>query len=367
MDSRDRVEELPVISRSEDKMIWSGTMSGTFKVSSVAELIRTHYKKVVWVNQVWHPVLHPTTANNVWKLVRGICATYEKIQGKGFSLASKCYLYGKQTENLEHILWFFNFSQLICKWLGGIFLFCNPESYEDVMKFTKHKNSVGKEVWILAASITMMEIWFLRNIIIFDEEKVDIVSLKQRIKQLTKDCSIRMTGYMWDCNYDYQVLRNFDFGRRPTKIQRIIEVKFKLPEENQVLICCDGASRSNPGLAGYGFVCRSSSCEFIYAGSTGIGIATKFLDEIMAVIGSAYWAVQNGKLNIIIYSDSYAAVQAYRKGKLPWFFQVRWEGIRSSLNNVQVDHNVREINFTTDSFSKKRSRPGEGCMPEVSA
>ncbi|XP_026383854.1 uncharacterized protein LOC113279375 [Papaver somniferum] len=264
-----RVEELPVISRSEDKMIWSGTMSGTFTVSSAAELIRNHYNKFV----------------------------------------------------------------------------CD--------EIFKAQSSVVKEVWILFASITMMEIWFLRNRIVLDEEKVDSVGLKQRIKQLTKDYSIRMTRYMWDCNYDYQVLRNFDLGRRPTKIQRIIEVKFKLPEENQVLICYDGASRRNPGLAGYGFVYRSSSGEFIYAESTGIGIASNFLAEIMEVIGSAEWAVQNGKLNIIICSNSYVVVQAYMTGKLPWFFQVRWERIRSSLNNVQVDHNVREINFIDDSFAKR--------------
>ncbi|XP_026416499.1 uncharacterized protein LOC113311932 [Papaver somniferum] len=75
-----QVNELPIISRQEDKRIWFGTMSGEFTISSAVELIRLHYNKVDWAKNVWNSVLHPIITSNVWKLVRDICATDEKMQ-----------------------------------------------------------------------------------------------------------------------------------------------------------------------------------------------------------------------------------------------------------------------------------------------
>lgn len=57
----------------------------------------------------------------------------------------------------------------------------------------------------------------------------------------------------------------------------MIECRFSLPDENSILICCDGASRDNPGMSGYGFMVR-------YAESGGLGLATNHLAEVFAVI-----------------------------------------------------------------------------------
>ncbi|XP_026403781.1 uncharacterized protein LOC113299070 [Papaver somniferum] len=328
-------------------------MSGDFTVDSAVECIREHYQKVTWARHVWHPILHPSTASNVWKIVRGICSTDEKRKSKGFSLASKCYMCDVDSDNLEHILWFCNFSQIIWKWLGGIFLFCNPESYEDVMNFAKNKNGAVRDIWLLVASITMMEIWFLRNRICFEEEKVNLGNLKRRIKQYTKDCAVRIKSYMWECSYDYMVFKNFDLKHQPIKHQRIIEVSFFLPATDQILICCDGSSRGNPGAAGYGFVCRDEIGGCIYVEATGLGIATNYIAELMAITGAAEWAIQNNKLNVCFNSDSKAAVSAYMSGRLPWFMQVRWKRLKELLHNIKFVHSLREVNFSADSMAKK--------------
>ncbi|XP_026378873.1 uncharacterized protein LOC113273353 [Papaver somniferum] len=83
-----QVNELPIISRQDDRRIWSGTMSGEFIVSSTVEVIILHYTKVDWAKNVWHPVLHPITTSNVWKLVMGVCATDEKMQAKGLGITT---------------------------------------------------------------------------------------------------------------------------------------------------------------------------------------------------------------------------------------------------------------------------------------
>ncbi|XP_026458687.1 uncharacterized protein LOC113359235 [Papaver somniferum] len=348
-----QVEELPVLSKTKDTRVWTGTMSGEFTIHSVVECFREHYQKVTWARHVWHPTLHPTTASNVWKIVRGICSTNEKRKSKGYSLASKCYMCGVDSDNLEHILWFCNFSQIIWKWLGGIFLFCNPESYEDVMNFAKNKSGAVKDIWLLVASITMMEIWFLRIRICFEEEKVNLGNFKRRIIQYTKDCAVRIKSYMWECSYDYMVFKNFDLKHQPIKPQRIIEVSFFLPARDQILICCDGSSRGNPGAAGYGFVCRDEMGGCIYAEATGLGIATNYIAELMAITGAAEWDIQNNKLDICINSDFKAAVSAYMSGRLPWFMQVRWKRLKELLHNIKLVHSLREVNFSADSMAKK--------------
>lgn len=69
-----QVEELPVIENFEDKRVWTGTLSGEFSVSSATERIRSHCDKEEWAKKIWHHVLHPTTASNVWIIgKRNLC------------------------------------------------------------------------------------------------------------------------------------------------------------------------------------------------------------------------------------------------------------------------------------------------------
>ncbi|XP_026378825.1 uncharacterized protein LOC113273297 [Papaver somniferum] len=117
------------------------------------------------------------------------------------------------------------------------------------------------------------------------------------------------------------VYKYFDLKNQPIKVKKIITVRFFLPARNQTLICCDGASRGNPGVAGYGFVCRDDQGGFIYAEAKGLGIATNYIAEIMAIAGAAEW--------------------------------VRWRRIKELLSNIQFVHSMREVNLSIDSMAKK--------------
>ncbi|XP_026449278.1 uncharacterized protein LOC113349515 [Papaver somniferum] len=132
-------------------------------------------------------------------------------------------------------------------------------------------------------------------------------------------------------NYDFMIFKYFELKNQPIKIQIIVEIRFHLPEINQALICYDGASRGNPGVAVYGFICRGDHGEIIYVEAKGLDIANNFIAEVMAIIGAAEWAVQNSKFNICINSDSNATIKAYISGKLPWICQVRWNRIKQLL------------------------------------
>ncbi|XP_026451639.1 uncharacterized protein LOC113351959 [Papaver somniferum] len=237
--------ELPVIDNKEDRRIWSATTSGKFTVASASDCIRKKYHSVHWAKIVWHKSVHPNVSSNVWKIVRGVVPSYENMKKKKFQLASRCPFCKKEEENMEHILWFCDFSEIIWNWLGGIFQFTNPKSLKDILKFAKHKSPAIKDLWRVAALVTLKEIWFLRNKIVYEEEQLNISTLKQRILRFTKESDVRMIGNMWNSTYDLQLLKFFGLNCRRVKLTKITEIYFHLPNPPIILLCCDGASRGS--------------------------------------------------------------------------------------------------------------------------
>ncbi|XP_026378367.1 uncharacterized protein LOC113272784 [Papaver somniferum] len=162
------INELPVLGGGEDRRIWTHTISGEFNVASVVEAIREKFPKMQWKTQVWHPSIHPNISSNIWKLVSGICATYENLKKRKVQLASRCCFCKKKEENKEHLLWFCYLSEIIWKWLGNMFNFINPKSFEESLKITKNKSPAIKEVWRAASFITMRELLFTRNKLLYE-------------------------------------------------------------------------------------------------------------------------------------------------------------------------------------------------------
>ncbi|XP_026378770.1 uncharacterized protein LOC113273233 [Papaver somniferum] len=158
---------------------------------------------------------------------------------------------------------------------------------------------------------------------------------------------------MWDRSHDYMIFKYFEIKKQPIKLQRVVELRFCLPEVHQILIYCDGASFANPRAAGMEFVCKGENGEFIYAESRGLGTTTNFIAEIMAIIGAAERAVENNSFDICIQSDSNATITAYTSGKIPCIVQARWQRIRMLFRRIQLVHSMREINSSADVMARK--------------
>ncbi|KAI3953138.1 hypothetical protein MKW92_045697 [Papaver armeniacum] len=107
------------------------------------------------------------------------------------------------------------------------------------------------------------------------------------------------------------------------KIPKIIECHFQLPNENTILLCCDGASRGNPGISGYGFFIRNFSGQFMAAESGGLGITKKIVAKVMGTLCALEWAAQHNKLRVIVDSDSNASMSVFSNNNLPWFVLAR--------------------------------------------
>ncbi|XP_026417441.1 uncharacterized protein LOC113312923 [Papaver somniferum] len=128
---------------------------------------------------------------------------------------------------------------------------------------------------------------------------------------------------------------------------------FKLPGRGKILICCDGASKGNPGNAGMVFVARNEDGGCLGASSGGLGIATNYLDEVMALVVAGEWAVKKRYKNVCFSLDSKAVLLAFSNGRIPWIVVNKWNKIRKYISRITFTHSYREINFFADKMDKQ--------------
>ncbi|XP_026419884.1 uncharacterized protein LOC113315849 [Papaver somniferum] len=140
----------------------------------------------------------------------------------------------------------------------------------------------------------------------------------------------------------------------------IKEVYFQLPKQGKLLLCCDDASRGNPGYAGYGFVGRLSSGDFLIAISGGLGISTNYYAEIFAILMAGEWAIHHGFKDLVFRTDSQAVINAFQSNNLLWFAITRWENICVEVISWSFKHSYREVNFSADKVAKRGALLGRG-------
>ncbi|XP_026455195.1 uncharacterized protein LOC113356302 [Papaver somniferum] len=163
--------------------------------------------------------------------------------------------------------------------------------------------------------------------------------------------------------YDLQILSFSGIKYKQTYNCNITELYFSLPELPKILICCDGASKGNPGEAGYGFVARNGGTgEFLIAVAGGLGVATYYFAELMAVICAGEWALQNGHREVVFQSDSKSAILGFQNNNLSWFISARWNIIIDSIRSIEFAHSYREINFSVDQMEKEGSGLNMGIV-----
>ncbi|XP_026459308.1 uncharacterized protein LOC113359968 [Papaver somniferum] len=317
------INELPVVDGKKDRKIWIWSKTGEFTVASAMNCIGKKFPEKYWSKKIWKKTFHPSISSNLWKILRGVWSTDENMRRKGLNLASRCSFCKMAEENTEHILWYCNFSERIWQWLGGMFSFFNPISIDEILSLAYSKSPAIKEIWKTDAFITMKKICFLRNRAVFDDIQPNAKELKLRISQCTKE---------YEESEACQDTGNFG---------------------DQILLCCDGAARNNPGEAGYGFVGRDSYGTVLIAVAGGMGITTNFMAEVYAIINACEWAISKGFLKICIRSDSKAAITSFSFNKVPWYVLTRWNRITEMLISCQFIHSYREVNFSADDLAKR--------------
>ncbi|XP_026442507.1 uncharacterized protein LOC113342061 [Papaver somniferum] len=145
-----------------------------------------------------------------------------------------------------------------------------------------------------------------------------------------------MKGCMLNRVEDLEILVFFRVKCRTVKMLEPVECLWQPPMQNQLLLCCDGASRGNPGVAGAGVVARNSACEVVGA---------------IILIGLD-WEVQWGYRDFLVRTDSMSVITALEGDNIPWFARQRWYEAKVKFDSIQLVHTFREANFAADKMAK---------------
>ncbi|XP_026447851.1 uncharacterized protein LOC113348338 [Papaver somniferum] len=245
-----------------------------------------------------------------------------------------------------HTLWQCNFSVEIWSWLGSMFGFKNPNSFEDICVAAKHKSPIIKEIWMTAACATMKDLWFQRNKQLFEEVQPNCNAFKCRIYKEVQEGSYRMKGNQWSQEYDFQVLSFFKIGDRKIRFNCIKEIYWTAPATEFTLYCCAGVSFGDPGKAGVGIISRDCRSQVIGTLTGGLGIAPTFIADEFAILCAIEWAALKESTKIIIQSNSIVAIEMFKIGNIPRYIKERWLKVIDMFEKVELTHCIKEVNFS---------------------
>ncbi|XP_026428517.1 uncharacterized protein LOC113324413 [Papaver somniferum] len=199
-------------------------------------------------------------------------------------MSTMCRLCRKSCETLSHITWHCRVARRIWAWVDGIFKLDPNEDLVDSYKAAKGQSRMIKNLWLVANLAIVTELWKLRNKSYFDNMVVQWLGFKGRVYQVIRDNSITMKGHMHNTLEELRILNYFKVQHRSCKTSTPIEISWTPPNQDEIMICCDGASVGNPSQAGSGVVFRDASSEVLGVLCVGLGWQTNFYAEVCAII-----------------------------------------------------------------------------------
>ncbi|XP_026396011.1 uncharacterized protein LOC113290645 [Papaver somniferum] len=210
-----------------------------------------------------------------------------------------------------------------------------------------------QDLWLLANCLLKSELWALRNKAVFEQKKPNWSMFYRRVLKLIQDYSVKLKRNMKFCVEEMRIMDYFRVLHRRIKLHQPVECYWVPPNEDEIILCCDGAARGNSGVEGEGVVARDASCNVFGAMSIGLGVTTNFLEELYGIITGLEWAIRWGVRRVFIRFDSSSVIEAFRNSNLPWFSRQRWLDINRNYESIRFIHTYREANFAADSMDKK--------------
>ncbi|XP_026443385.1 uncharacterized protein LOC113343412 [Papaver somniferum] len=312
------LESLPRRHTGSDRKIWMPDLKGLFSVKSARELVRMRYPVLEETNLLWKSVVHPSLAVQNWKFVRGACATLDKVKSRfKIALPSRCSVCQIEEESLEHVLRSCSAANRAWHWLAGIFHIIPHYNLLAANKEAKERSRMVKDLWLVSILVLRSELCYQRNKMVYEKKKPCWTFFKKRVFNLIHEYSARMTGYMFNKVEDLEILNFFRVKCRRVKMLEPVECFWQPHMHNLLLLCCDGASRGNPGVAGAGVVARNSAWEVVGAMCVGLGIISNYMAELYSILIGLEWAVQWGYRDVLVRTDSSSVITALEGDYIP--------------------------------------------------
>jgi len=148
-------------------------------------------------------------------------------------------------------------------------------------------------------------------------------------------------------------------------------------DPNSFKLKFDGASKGNPGPAGYGSVIRNNEGRILGVQWRNIGINTNNITELEGLIMGVQWVIQKGWKPLIIEGDSKLIITMARKIQLGqkatkagnnWRMEARLENLAIIIGSgltLSFKHALRSANKVADVLANMGVRGDRVRLEEV--
>ena len=278
------------INRESDKLRWGYKQAGNFSIKEATFLLnsrREEERDPKW-RKLWSANLWPKVTLFLWLLLRKKLLTWENLRGRGVIGLSICVMCSSEEETSNHLLDVCEITDRL--WERGRDVFkrsarikgCPNKTIENWPR-KPYKNEILNRMWELFPGFLMWEVWKERNQRIFEGKYKREEDLFNRVKAHIKE-TLRNSKWSTDDlqanveeriilnEWDIQAIRDFPFQTKAARRISESSETWTCPPKGIIKMNFDGASKGNPGRAGFG------GCFRNYKGDL-LGIFWGFIGE----------------------------------------------------------------------------------------
>lgn len=255
-----------------DILRWGYEEKGTFTTREAYNIIiKEHIVKDPLWNKVWDPANWPKVSTFLWLLCQNKILTWDNLRKRNYhgpSLCPNCRQEEESTKNLMHSC------QLACKLSEKVSFQCQKEGriQGDIIATIRNwarnpfKSKILNFLSKLIPGFLMWIIWKERNRRIFKDHSSPLDTLWNTICQNIKETLLLQTWHEedfpslpqeqniwanWNLHWNQELIIK---GKTPAKSKT--PEKWLPPSSHMFQLNFDGASKGNPGKAGFGGIFR---------------------------------------------------------------------------------------------------------------
>jgi ribonuclease HI len=317
------------IKEGPDILRWGHSASGNFSVKEAYYLQGNYHNQEmdnIW-SKIWNKALWPKVSTFLWLIIHNRILTWDNLRKRGFIGPSICVLCQCQEETKEHLFNGCHYSQSV--WDQGAQIMRRSNQNRGSIRDTienwdsiTYNNPILNYIWQLLPGFILWQIWKERNKRIFHSKESTPELTWDRAAILIKE-TIRSKNWQpgdKECNREelctlqsWQLKLNDSVAIRAPKNRIPSPTTWTLPPTGFIKINFDGASKGNPGPAGYGAVIRSSKGEILTLTAGYLGETTNNVAELTGLLQGLRTAATLPSHKIILEGDSQIIIQLITK------------------------------------------------------
>ncbi|KAI3472963.1 hypothetical protein Pfo_029210 [Paulownia fortunei] len=260
------------------------------------------------LGSLWCPHLTPTISVFLWRLLHNWIPVDNRLQEKGFALASKCFCCASASESIQHL--FISGAQAKEVWnhFAALFKIQTPLTNQPILliQYWKHSTpySSSSHIRTLIPFLILWCLWTERNDAKHRNKgfKFQRVIWKVYLHLFCLSKCRRFDRTSWRGDIPVALHLNIHFP--PVRSKKMVKVNWRTPKHGWLKLNTDGAAKGNTGHAGAGGVIRDHFGNAILAFHEYIGKENSLFAEVHALLKGLELAKSNGINKLWIETDA---------------------------------------------------------------